>query len=61
MRNTVYRAVWECTSLCLLGLGFDLHLRSSSRKITLILAANFLLAEDDKFHVYLKRAILRDK
>jgi len=69
MGNTVYSALWACISLCLLGLGFDPHLRSSSRKISLILAANTLLgafiigvlAEDNKFHVNGKEAILRDK
>jgi len=65
----VYSAVWACISRSLLGLGFDPHLRSSSRKISLILAANSLvgasivgiLAEDDKSHINRKEAVLRDK
>jgi len=65
----VYSAAWAFISLCSLGLGFDPHLRSSTRKISLIFAANSLvgasvvgiLAEDDKSHVNRKEAILRDK
>jgi hypothetical protein len=49
-------------------LGFDPHLRSSSRKISLIFAANSpfwasivgILAEDDKSHVNRKEDIPRD-
>lgn len=64
----VYRAVWACISLCLLGVGFDPHLEVFISKnqpdlCSSLLGASIIgvLAEDDKFHVNCKEAILRDR